>query len=93
MDYTVPRRPYRRMLFAGTSDQARAVFAAYAPHRPAAWQTIRQRSRVLDQGRVSGHCRRASKTSRFGSSRVSFGGNGITSWAPSDGTQTLLDAV
>jgi hypothetical protein len=39
-----------RMLFAGTSlDKARAVFADYARHRPAARLTIRQRSRVLDQ--------------------------------------------
>jgi hypothetical protein len=37
------------MLFAGTSlDKARAVFADYARHRPAARLTIRQRSRVLD---------------------------------------------
>jgi hypothetical protein len=39
-----------RMLFAGTSlDEARAVFADYARHRPAARLTIRQRSRVLAQ--------------------------------------------
>jgi hypothetical protein len=30
-------------------DRARAVFADYARHRPAARLTIRQRSRVLDQ--------------------------------------------
>jgi hypothetical protein len=39
-----------RMLFAGTSlDEARAVFADYARHRPAARLRIRQRSRVIDQ--------------------------------------------
>ncbi len=37
-----------RMLFAGTSlDRARAAFADYARHRPAARLTIRRRSRVL----------------------------------------------
>lgn len=39
-----------RMLFAGTSlERARAIFAEYARHRPAARLTIRQRSRVLTQ--------------------------------------------
>jgi hypothetical protein len=37
-----------RMLFAGTSlDKARAIFAHYTRHRPAARLTIRQRACVL----------------------------------------------
>ncbi len=44
-------RHVERLLFAGNSlDKARALFAAYGRRRPRARLTIRQRSRVLEEG-------------------------------------------